>query len=702
MQGILSAIALTLGAIVSSITGTSTGSVAVPPRALATASSPVAPTAAPAPATAAAAATTVGASQLRAYFVDAFGAGIYDASQIDALVASAKAANMNAIVAQVVRRGDCFCNSSTAPRTDASIAPLPFDPLQTLIEKAHAQGIQVHAWVIVTGLWQGPALPKDPAHAFNLHGLSASGTDYWLTKRADGLDRIGQEYFLDLGHPDAAAYVVRLVDSIVANYDVDGVNLDRIRYPDDNLGTNVPSWGYNPTALARFRAETGRGDTPAPSDSQWTQWRRDRVTDVVRRIYVDSTARRPQIRISADTIAYGYGPQSQGGWSSTRTYAELLQDWVGWMREGILDLNMPMDYKRDGDAGQRQQYLEWNEFAKEQQYSRQAAIGTALYLNDIAASLRQVRTALAPGTVSGRSAVGWAGYSYRNPDDRTAAGTRSGDAARAELTAALTQPSADDPVTPPAFASPAGVPTMPWKAAPTTGDLRGTATRSDGTAAPHVPVEIRDARGATVRTTATDASGWFGAIDLAPGTYSVVASGKSFTATVVAGQVATATVVGAAPCTSSTGPGIAPPATVPSGIAGFHAAWYGQSGYPTLCAGERSTAVVAYYNSGSRGWVAGRMGEVAYLGTWQPEPGQDRASILGGDGAFGSPPTAWPRYNRVAVQPASYVGPGQVAWFQFTIQAPSTPGTYRLAIRPLIEGTQWMEDYGVFWYVIVR
>jgi hypothetical protein len=95
------------------------------------------------------------------------------------------------------------------------------------------------------------------------------------------------------------------------------------------------------------------------------------------------------------------------------------------------------------------------------------------------------------------------------------------------------------------------------------------------------------------------------------------------------------------------------------------------------------------------------MGEVAYLGTSGPEPGQDRASPLGGDGAAGSQATGWPRYNRVAVQPASYVGPGQVAWFQFTVIAPSIPGTYRLSIRPLIEGAEWMEDYGVFWYVTV-
>ena len=138
-----------------------------------------------------------------------------------------------------------------------------------------------------------------------------------------------------------------------------------------------------------------------------------------------------------------------------------------------------------------------------------------------------------------------------------------------------------------------------------------------------------------------------------------------------------------AACASVTGPGIPPPsvATIPAGIPGFHAAWYGQSGYQTLCPGDVADAVVAFYNSGSFGWVSGRMGEMAFLGTSEPEPGQDRASPLGGDGQLGSPNTGWPRYNRVAAQPATYVGPGQVAWFQFRVRAPSTPGTYRLALR---------------------
>ncbi len=238
------------------------------------------------------------------------------------------------------------------------------------------------------------------------------------------------------------------------------------------------------------------------------------------------------------------------------------------------------------------------------------------------------------------------------------------------------------------------------------------------------------ASGVTVRSTTTDGTGWYGFVDLPAATYRVTTDALGMVgdvlgeAAVVPGAVSmpglaqplSPTPPPTAPppplpirtplpgnCfATSVGPGIAPPPAVATGVAGFHASYYGQSGYPTLCPGETATAVVAFYNSGTRGWSAGKMGEVAYLGTWNPDPGQDRASTLGGDGRGGSPATGWPRYNRVAVQPAQWVGPNQVAWFEFTIVAPMAPGTYRIAIRPLIEGAHWMEDYGVFWYVTVR
>ena len=645
-----------------------------------------------------------GAGQFRAYWVDAFGEGLYTPAQIDSVVAATKAAHFNAIVAQVVRRGDCFCNNALAPRTEqAGVDPAPFDPLQTLIDKAHAQGIQVHAWVIATAIWRGSTPPAAPSHPFNLHGPAASGTANWLTRRSDGLVQMGTgDWVLDPGHPDAAQWIVDNALSIVRGYDVDGINFDRIRYPDQNLGTNVPSWGYSDTAVARFDAMTGRTGVPANTDAQWTQWRRDQVTAIVRKTYVESLAIRPAVRVSADTITYGYGPQHNGaGFAGTRTYAEVLQDWDGWMREGIVDMNIPMNYKRQADANQSVMYQEWSDFAKDHQYARSSVVGTGLYLNDIASSAQQASIAVAPSG-AGNPSAGWAGYSYRTPSSAVDAGTSTGAADRAALTAALA----------PVFPSDIAVPAMTWKTQPTAGHIRGTAT-------PNARVDAMLMNGQTYRTQTSDGRGWFAFVDVAPGTYRLVSGGATIGyAQVVAGRIAGLTPTppvstptptpAASPsptpggCVSTEGPGIPPPAAVAGGIAGFHAAWYGQSGYMTLCPGAQRTATVAYSNTGSLGWVSGRMGEVAYLGTWNPEPGQDRPSPLGGDGQLGSPNTAWPRYDRIAVQPAPYVGPTQVSWFQFTVQAPTTPGTYRLYLRPLVEGAQWMEDYGVFWLVTVR
>ena len=666
------------------------------------------------------------AGQFRAFWADAFGEGINNQAEIDALVGATKAAHANAIVAQVVRRGDCFCLRSGLP-VHESLAP-GFDPLQALLTTAHAQGVEVHAWIIATAMWNSTTGPKDPNHIFNLHGPAASGRANWIMPRSDGVSKLLDDWYLDPGHPDAAAWIANTATALVRNYDIDGINLDRIRYPDGNLG-GIPSWGYNPTALDRFRSETGRVGTPATNDQQWTQWRRDQITAIVRRVYLESTAIKPMVRVSADTITYGYGPQTTGGWETTRAYAEQLQDWRGWLREGIVDTAIPMNYKRDSLANQRQMYDEWNDFAKDNQYRRSVAIGSAPYLNDIAGTVSQVRRAIAPSS-SGNSAIGWVGYSYRTPDAMTDAGTRSGAAGRAELIKALTQPSTYDTVAPAVFADIPSVPPMTWKTHPIFGHLRGVAVATDGTPLTGAVVQVVDmGSGVILRSTTSDGSGWFGFVDLPVGTYRVtttsarVVGGVLGQATMVAGQVSTlgtATPTPTTPtptatptpspssspspqtCQRTDGPGIAAPATVPSGRSGFHASWYGQSGYSTLCPGQTATAVVAYYNSGTRGWLADTMGQVAYLGTWGPEPGQDRASPLGGDGTAGSPNTGWPRYNRIAAQPAQWVGPNQIAWFQFTIVAPSLPGTYRLAIRPLIEGAQWMEDYGVFWIVTVR
>src|SRR2546428_8569898 len=120
--------------------------------------------------------------------------------------------------------------------------------------------------------------------------------------------------------------------SVARTHALHGLNFDRARYPDPPLGAGPAdnAWGYNPVALDRFQGATGRTDRPLPNDPQWSQWRRDQITNIVRKVWVEAYAVKPNLRISADTITYGDGPQGYGGaWTQTRPYRETLQDWRG-------------------------------------------------------------------------------------------------------------------------------------------------------------------------------------------------------------------------------------------------------------------------------------------------------------------------------------------------------------------------------------
>ncbi|RBM05041.1 family 10 glycosylhydrolase [Streptomyces sp. PT12] len=452
--------------------------------------------------------------QWRSYWVDAFNEGIYTPDQVDALIDDALAVNANALVVQTARRYDCFCNRALYPRTDAAIDPAPYDPLEHVIDRAHAVGLEVHAWVNVNTMWNSVTPPTSPDHVFNQHGPTAQGAERWLNKKADGTELVGANAYIDPGHPAAVEYIVSAIQSIVAEYDVDGINLDYIRYPDGSAQTTHSDWGYNDVSVARFQAATGRTDVPDPADQQWGDWRRDQVTGLVRRIYLGLWETDPTARLSMDAITYGYGPQSVGGWEGTRTYAEVLQDWDGWLDEGIMDTVVTMNYKRNWQPDQARMFSEWSEYLADAQGDRQAVNGPALYLNSVDDSLAQVTEALAP-TEAGNTAAGWSGYSYASPS--LDAATAGADAERQRLAEALTT-GPDAP-----FAQEAAVPGMDWKEAPREGHVTGELTLRNGTPLDGAEVTLTPLVGGGELTRSADGSGWFGFAHVDPGLYLVTA-----------------------------------------------------------------------------------------------------------------------------------------------------------------------------------
>ena len=452
------------------------------------------------------------AEQWRGYWVDAFNEGIYTPGQVTTLIEDAKAINANALIVQTARRYDCFCNRALYPRTDAAVDPAPYDPLDEVIRQAHAADLEVHAWVNVNTLWNAATPPTSPDHVFNQHGPTAEGADRWLNRKADGTEFVGANAYVDPGHPAAVDYIESAIRSIVREYDVDGINLDYIRYPDGSAEFTHSDWGYNDVSVARFQATTGRDDVPAPDDPEWGDWRRDQVTNLVRRIYLGIWDENPRVRLSMDAITYGNGPGAVGGFEETRTYREVLQDWAGWLDEGIMDTVVAMNYKRNWQPDQERMFAEWSEFLADVQGDRQTVNGPALYLNSIADSVRQARIALAP-TAAGNTVAGWSGYSYASPSMNVP------DTPAAEERAALAEALTTGPDAP--FAADAEVPGMAWKTAPEEGHLTGELALRDGTPLDGAEVTLLPLTGGERRTAVADGSGWFGFAHVPPGAYLV-------------------------------------------------------------------------------------------------------------------------------------------------------------------------------------
>jgi len=362
-------------------------------------------------------------SEYRAFWVETFHTPLGTHAAVDRVIAAAVRANANAIFAQVRRRGDAWYLDAREPLTETDGVGEPdtsgrptFDPLRYLIDEAHARGIEVHAFTIVGSIFSGDprkAIPRDPTHPFMLHmnDIDATSPAQWATRalppRNAGTtfngQRFGTEWYIDLGHPEASAYTVNVLAHLVRKYDLDGLHLDRIRYPEapsaPRGGVNV---GYNATNVARFRARAG--DTagyddagfPLPNDPQWNDWRREQVTAFLRRLYLTVKSIRPSVKVSAAVICYGSGPKANGGFEHTEAYERVFQDWRAWAEEGIIDIITPMNYKRERLPVQARQFDDWLKFTADtaRENGRMSVIGVGAFMNPLEATLRQTRRAL--------------------------------------------------------------------------------------------------------------------------------------------------------------------------------------------------------------------------------------------------------------------------------------------------------------------
>ena len=132
----------------------------------------------------------------------------------------------------------------------------------------------------------------------------------------------------------------------------------------------------------------------------------------------------------------------------------------------------------------------------------------------------------------------------------------------------------------------------------------------------------------------------------------------------------------------------APTLDRPPSTAELHSAWVSQTAAPVaLRVGESLQVWFAFRNVGSEPWIAGtpsefRVGEVGP----RPLPPDMR------DG--------WISWDRPGRQSDRVIMPQEVATVRIGLTG-TVPGTFRLGVRPVIDGIAWLEDQGVYMDVTV-
>lgn len=172
-----------------------------------------------------------------------------------------------------------------------------YDPLAFAIEECHRRGMEIQAWVVTipVGKWNG-------------HGCRTMRRKYPSLLR-----KIGDDGYMKPEMSGTAEYITQICEEITRRYDIDGIHLDYIRYPE--VGKRTVS------------REEGRRN----------------ITRIVERISRTVKGIKPWVKISCSPIGkHDDLPRYDShGWNARTT---VMQDAQAWLRDGLMDEILPMMY----------------------------------------------------------------------------------------------------------------------------------------------------------------------------------------------------------------------------------------------------------------------------------------------------------------------------------------------------------------------
>lgn len=253
--------------------------------------------------------------------------------ELRAILDRLQKANINTVLLQTRIRATTIYPSQYEP-WDGCLSGFPgkspgYDALQFAIDECHKRGMEVHAWVVTI-----------PVGKWNSYGCRQ------LRKRFPRLiKRIDQDGYMDPEATQTGSYLADMCREIVQRYDVDGIHLDYIRYPE--------TWKF------RIGKDQARGN----------------ITRIVEKIHQAVKQEKPWVKMSCSPI--GKFDDLSRYWShGWNAYTKVAQDAQAWLKDGLMDELFPMMYFR-GD-----QFFPFAIDWKEHSYGKIIAPGLGIYFLD--------------------------------------------------------------------------------------------------------------------------------------------------------------------------------------------------------------------------------------------------------------------------------------------------------------------------------
>lgn len=243
-----------------------------------------------------------------------------------------KSLGINTVFFQVKPDGTALWPSQILPWSDmltGKIGEDPgYDPLQFMLDEAHARGMRVHAWFnpyrVTTNI--KPSTINELSRTTSLRPASV----YVLHR--DWIRTSGDRLVLDPGIPEARDWITSIVAEVVARYPVDGVQFDDYFYTE----TARSQLNDNQTWQQYGREFASKAD-----------WRRHNTELLISQVSRTIKQLNPNVEFGVSPAGVWRNISHDPAGSATRgaaAYDESYADTRRWVQLGLLDYIAPQIY----------------------------------------------------------------------------------------------------------------------------------------------------------------------------------------------------------------------------------------------------------------------------------------------------------------------------------------------------------------------